>query len=108
MEFNDRRPNSVATRRAQMASQPFRLVKKGQGTVHVEGDLSPRTTGGGNDMGDHVSYTPDSHCAGLTRLGPHKATYSGHDTAADAMTSLQSGYAGKPCAKCTGALQRIL
>jgi hypothetical protein len=36
--------------------------------THIEG-FAPATTGGGNDMGDHVSYSADSHCSSLTRNG---------------------------------------
>lgn len=47
-------------------SYTIRFPRKG--LVHIAG-FEPATKGGGNDMGDHVSYAPESHCPTLTRRG---------------------------------------
>lgn len=47
-----------------------------KGLVHISG-LEVSTTGGGNDMGDHVSYAAETHCAALTR-GATRFSYLTH------------------------------
>lgn len=46
------------------AALTIRFPRKG--LVHIDG-IAPATLGGGNDMGDYISYAAETSCAALTR-----------------------------------------
>ncbi|MFD8226874.1 hypothetical protein ACFV16_22185 [Streptomyces massasporeus] len=48
-------------------------IKYNGSSVHIDG-LNIRTTGGGNDVGGHISYYAKSACATITRNGYRMAT----------------------------------
>lgn len=56
-----------------MSSYRIRTTKT---SAHIEG-FAPATTGGGQDMGDHVSYSAYSHCSTLTGRA-HLMAYATH------------------------------
>jgi hypothetical protein len=58
------------------ATRTYTLRFPRKGLLHIDG-FDPATTGGGNDMGSHISYAPESHCAVLTRRG-HLMSYAEH------------------------------
>jgi hypothetical protein len=91
------------------APTAYRIISKGRGTLHVDG-LSAATTGGGKDMGDHVSaftYTP---CAGLTRIRFFHYVNFASDSLAEIESKLAvlDGYAGSRCKNCDKALALAL
>lgn len=118
MDFHDRRDGQVKPRHVlereerarKLASQPFKLVTKGRGMVHIDGIGSQGNYGAnaGLDIGrGQVEYQADSHCGGLSRIGAFRHVPSGHDTIHEALKVQQSGVFGKPCATCAKAAQQL-
>ncbi|MDX3295125.1 hypothetical protein PV569_15565 [Streptomyces scabiei] len=76
-------------------------VKYNRTTNHIDG-LTVRTTGGGKDMGDHVSYYAENACGSLTRYRfAQGATYA---TLAEALDAARQG-GRKLCKTCEKAAE---
>ncbi|MEU9388682.1 hypothetical protein AB0D86_01615 [Streptomyces sp. NPDC048324] len=76
-------------------------VKYNRTTNHIDG-LTVRTTGGGKDMGDHVSYYAENACGSLTRYRfAQGATYA---TLAEALEAARKG-GRKLCKTCEKAAE---
>ncbi|MEU7177018.1 MULTISPECIES: hypothetical protein [Streptomyces] len=75
-------------------------IKYNRTTNHIDG-LTVRTTGGGKDMGDHVSYYAENACGSLTRYRfAQGATYA---TLAEALEAARKG-GRKLCKTCEKAV----
>ncbi|MFE0699403.1 hypothetical protein [Streptomyces sp. NPDC058872] len=76
-------------------------IKYNRTTNHIDG-LTVRTTGGGKDMGDHVSYYAENACGSLTRYRfAQGATYA---TLAEALEAARKG-GRKLCKTCEKAAE---
>ncbi|MFE3591959.1 hypothetical protein ACFXOY_31150 [Streptomyces niveus] len=74
-------------------------VKYNRSTNHIDG-LTVRTTGGGKDMGDHVSYYAENACGSLTRY--RFAQGKSYDSLAEALEDARKG-GRKLCKTCEKA-----
>ncbi|WP_405560663.1 hypothetical protein [Streptomyces sp. NBC_01180] len=74
-------------------------IKYNRSTNHIDG-LTVRTTGGGNDTGDHVSAYAQNACGSLTRY--RFADGASHDSLAAALEDARSGDR-KICKTCESA-----
>lgn len=84
-----------------MTNVKYTLKQKRNGAIHIDG-FDARTTGGGNDMGDHISYYAKSACAALSKSG-YWAKLATFDTPAEALAKAEK--LGKVCASCRRAAE---
>ena len=117
------------------ATRTYRIRFPRRGLVHIEG-FDAATTGGGNDMGSHISYAAESHCAALTRgaysmgqetvpvvlrheddatIAPGKirrvSRVVEYTTAADALAGAEAygrTHGGDVCSNCRAAAERTM
>ncbi|MFE9256516.1 hypothetical protein [Streptomyces sp. NPDC006879] len=76
-------------------------IKFNRTTNHIDG-LTVRTTGGGKDMGDHVSYYAENACGSLTRY--RFAEGASYATLAEALEAARKG-GRKLCKTCEKAAE---
>lgn len=110
-------------------------IRYNKSSIHIEG-FDTATTGGGQDMGSHVSYAAYSHCPALTRhaarmgfqnrvielrheddptiapgrvrRGTEVAEWDDPRAVLEAARLRNRVHGGKVCAKCTEAAMRAI
>lgn len=78
------------------------IIKYNRATNHI-GGLDCATQGGGNDMGDHISYYAESACGSLSRSGHRMATGKGFENVEDALAAARITGGRKLCKNCEKA-----
>lgn len=81
---------------------PTYTVRYTRTSNHIDG-VNIRTTGGGNDVGGHISYYAQSACPSLTRMGTRMGVGKSFEDPKEALDSARTAYNNKLCAACEKA-----